>query len=253
MWNPLHILHLHFHQLLEPSSIENPLCLTHTQCFLNLLFLLTLKFQILFKGVKGLKVLSLFGMSLPSLPQSINVLQTLRILQFVNCEITNVSAIGELRKLEILIFLTSKIKELPGEMRNLSCLKLLEFTEYSDLVRIPPHLLSSLSHLEELYMLGVDVKRKPMEEEEVDEEEEEEKKGANASLTELVSLSYLVALKIQLPNIKVLPKDLTFKNEMIKFQIFSGDPNEKYYHYLFIRTNILYVFFIILCTLYYTT
>ena len=186
--------------------------------------------------MKGLKVLSLFGMSLPSLPQSINVLQNLRTLQFVNREITNVSAIGELRKLEILIFLTSKIKELPGEMRNLSCLKLLELTEYSDLVRIPPDLLSSLSHLEELYMLGVDVKRKPM-------EEEEEKKGANASLTELVSLSYLVALKIQLPNIKVLPKDLTFKNEMIKFQIFSGDPNEKYDHYLFIRTNILYFYY----------
>ena len=32
----------------------------------------------LFKGMKGLKVLTLFGMSLPSLPQSINVLQNPR-------------------------------------------------------------------------------------------------------------------------------------------------------------------------------
>uniref|UniRef100_A0A7N2M364 Disease resistance protein At4g27190-like leucine-rich repeats domain-containing protein n=1 Tax=Quercus lobata TaxID=97700 RepID=A0A7N2M364_QUELO len=46
-------------------------------------------------------------------------------------------------------------------------------------------------------MFGVDVKWKPM-------EEEEEKKGANASLNELMSLSYLMALKIQIPNIKVL-------------------------------------------------
>ncbi|KAK7830154.1 hypothetical protein CFP56_028532 [Quercus suber] len=58
-----------------------------------------------------------------------------------------------------------------------------------------------------------------MEEEEAEEEEKEEKKGANASLTELMSLSYLMALKIEIPNIKVLPKDLPFKNETIKFQI----------------------------------
>ncbi|XP_075637695.1 putative disease resistance protein At4g27220 [Castanea sativa] len=176
----------------------------------------------LFKGMKGLKVLSLVGLSLPSLPQSINVLQNLRTLQFDQCEITDVSAIGELRKLEILSFTKSGIKELPGEMRNLSCLKLLELTKCYALERIPPDLLSSLSHLEELYMFGVDVKWKPMEEEKKDEEEEEEKKGANASLTELMSLSYLVALKIQIPNIKVLPKDLPFKNETIKLQISLG-------------------------------
>ncbi|XP_030924595.1 disease resistance protein At4g27190-like [Quercus lobata] len=199
----------------------------------------------LFKGMKGLKVLSLFGMSFPSLPQSINVLQNLRTLQFVNCEITDASAIGELRKLEILSFLGSKIKELPGEMRNLSYLKFLEFTECNDLERIPPNLLSSLSHLEEFYMVRAYVKWKPMEEEEEyqeeeNKEEEEKKKGANASLTEIMSLSYLVALKIQIPNIKVLPKDLAFKNETIKFQIFSGDNEvidvdnfEDYYHHLF--------------------
>ncbi|KAM3738744.1 hypothetical protein ACB098_09G153300 [Castanea mollissima] len=187
----------------------------------------------LFKGMKGLKVLFLFGMSFPSLPQSINLLQNLRTLQFVSCEITDVSAIGELRKLEILSFLDSKIKELPGEMRNLSYLKFLELTECNDLERIPPNLLSSLSHLEELCMFGVHrVDWEPM-------EGNKEEEGANARLTELMSLSYLVALKIQIPNIKVLPKDLAFKNETIKFQIFSGD-NKKidehnftgYYDYL---------------------
>ncbi|XP_075638775.1 disease resistance protein At4g27190-like [Castanea sativa] len=187
----------------------------------------------LFKGMKGLKVLFLFGMSFPSLPQSINVLQNLRTLQFLNCEITDASAIGELRKLEILCFLDSKIKELPGEMRNLSYLKFLELTECNDLERIPPNLLSSLFHLEELCMFGVHrVDWEPM-------EGNKEEEGANASLTELMSLSYLVALKIQIPNIKVLPKDLAFKNETIKFQIFSGDNKEidehnftGYYDYL---------------------
>ncbi|KAK7830151.1 putative disease resistance protein [Quercus suber] len=169
--------------------------------------------------MKGLKVLSLFGMSFPSLPQSINVLQNLRTLRFLRCKITDVSAIGELRKLEILSFIGSKIEELPEEMRNLSYLKLLELTKCRDLKRIPPDLLSSLSNLEELYIFGVDANWKPMEEEEAEEEEKEEKKGANASLTELMSLSYLMALKIEIPNIKVLPKDLPFKNETIKFQI----------------------------------
>ncbi|KAK4581016.1 hypothetical protein RGQ29_024613 [Quercus rubra] len=171
----------------------------------------------LFKGMKGLKVLSLTYMSFPSLPQSINVLQNLRTLQFVDCEITDASAIGELRKLEILSFWGSKIKELPGEMRNLSYLKFLELTKCNYLVRIPPNLLSSLSHLEELCMFGVNsVDWEPV-------EGNKEEEGANASLTELMSLSYLVALKIQIPNIKVLPKDLAFKNDTIKFQIFSGD------------------------------
>ncbi|KAM3690833.1 hypothetical protein ACJW30_09G150600 [Castanea mollissima] len=229
----------------------------------------------LFTGMKGLKVLFLFGMSFPSLPQSINVLQNLRTLQFVSCKITDVSAIGELRKLEILSFLKSEIKELPGEMRNLSYLKLFELTECYHLERIPPDLLSSLSHLEELYLFQVGVTWKPMEkekeegeeeeedeeedgeeeeedgeeeeeeeedgeeeeEEEEDEEEEEKKKGANLSftelmtkgttlsLTELMSLSYLVALKIQITSIEVLPKDLPFKNETIKFQISLGFSN----------------------------
>ena len=38
------------------------------------------------------------------------------------------SAMGELRKLEILCFLGSKIKELPREIRNLSYLELLDLT-----------------------------------------------------------------------------------------------------------------------------
>ena len=132
------------------------------------------------------------------------------------------SAIGELRKLEILSIIGSEIKKLPGEMRNLSYLKLLDLTNCNRVERIPPDLLSNLSHLKELYMLGVDVKWKPMEEEEVDEKEEEEKKGANASLAELKSLSELAALKIDIRNIKFLPKGLAFKNKKIEFQIFVG-------------------------------
>ncbi|XP_050255645.1 disease resistance protein RPS2-like isoform X2 [Quercus robur] len=175
----------------------------------------------LFKGMSGLKVLSLIRMSFPSLPESIHVLQNLRALHLDFCWLTDVSAIGALRKLEILSFLGSYIKELPREMGNLSHLKVLDLSKCPTLQRIPPGLLLSLSHLEELYMSRVSVDWEPM---------EGNKEGANASLAELMSLSnHLMALKIDIPNIEVLPKHILFKNQMIKFQISVG---EGMYHYL---------------------
>ena len=168
-----------------------------------------------FKGMNKLKVLSLRGMSFPALLPSIWVLQNLRTLHLEYCSLDGVSEIRALGNLEILSFLGSKIKELPGEIGNLSHLKLLDMSHCSALQKIPPGLLSSLNQLEELYMFGVDVNWEPM---------EGNKEGANASLAELMSLSHhLTALKIHIPNIEVLPKDLLFRNQMFKFQIFVGD------------------------------
>nr|POE95341.1 putative disease resistance protein [Quercus suber] len=170
----------------------------------------------LFKGMMGLKVLAMQGMSFPSLPQSIQVLQNLQTLLLEYCEIKDVSAIGALGKLEMLSFLGSEIKELPKEIGNLSHLKLLDLSECSALQHIPPGLLSSLSRLEELYMGNVSVMNwEPM---------EGNREGANASLAELRSFSdSLMALRLHIPNIKLLPKDLHFKNQMIKFQIYACD------------------------------
>uniref|UniRef100_A0A2N9HGB4 NB-ARC domain-containing protein n=1 Tax=Fagus sylvatica TaxID=28930 RepID=A0A2N9HGB4_FAGSY len=106
----------------------------------------------MFQGMKELKVLSMRGMSFPSLPQSIQVLQNLRTLHLEYCGLEDVSAIGALGKLEMLSFLGSEIKELPREIGNLGHLKLLDLSECSTLERIPYGLLSSLSRLEELYM-----------------------------------------------------------------------------------------------------
>ena len=50
------------------------------------------------------------------------------------------------------------------------------------------------------------------------------REGANASLAELRSFSdSLMALRLHIPNIKLLPKELHFKNQMIKFQIYALD------------------------------
>jgi Leucine-rich repeat (LRR) protein len=165
----------------------------------------------MFQEMKELKVLSMRGMSFPSLPQSIQVLQNLRTLHLEYCGLEDVSAIGALGKLEMLSFLGSEIKELPREIGNLGNLKLLDLSECSTLQRIPYGLLSSLYRLEEFYMLGVDVNWEPTSNFE----------GANASLAELIPLTHLMALKLYISNsnAKLLPKDLHFKNQMIKFQI----------------------------------
>uniref|UniRef100_A0A2N9GTG6 AAA+ ATPase domain-containing protein n=1 Tax=Fagus sylvatica TaxID=28930 RepID=A0A2N9GTG6_FAGSY len=165
----------------------------------------------LFQGMKELKVLSMRGMSFPSLPQSIRVLQNLRTLSLEYCGLQDVSAIGALGKLEMLSFLGSEIKELPREIGNLGHLKLLDLSVCTTLQRIPYGLLSSLSRLEELYIGDVPVNWEPTGNSE----------GDNASLAELIPLSHLMALKLYISksNIKLLPKDLHFKNQMIKFQI----------------------------------
>ncbi|KAL4607484.1 hypothetical protein ACB092_09G177600 [Castanea dentata] len=177
----------------------------------------------LFKGMMGLKVLAMQGMSFPSLPQSIQVLQNLQTLLLEYCEIKDVSAIGALGKLEMLSFFGSEILELPREIGNLSHLKLLDLSECSALQHIPPGLLSSLSRLEELHMGNVsNMNWEPT---------EGNREGANASLAELRSFSNsLMALRLQIPNIKLLPKDLHFKNQMIKFQIYASEELFKPWH-----------------------
>ena len=134
--------------------------------------------------------------------------------------LADVSTIGALGNLELLSFLGSQIKELPREIGNLGHLKLLDLSECSTLqfleLRIPHGLLSSLSRLEELYMGGVFVNWEPL----------EGNGEGNASLAELNSLSHhLMALEIAIPSIKLLPKDLHFKNQMIKFHMDIGDPD----------------------------
>lgn len=58
------------------------------------------------------------------------------------------------------------------------------------------------------------------------------REGANTSLAEIRSFSdSLMALSLHIPNIKLLPKDLHFKNQMIKFQIYAC--NEPFMHWRF--------------------
>ncbi|KAL7170093.1 hypothetical protein ACSBR2_035025 [Camellia fascicularis] len=151
-------------------------------------------------GMKVLKALSMLNVYIEgSLPTSLLWLTNLRSLSLYKCRLINdVSVIGALENLEILSFKDTKIEELPKEIGRLSHLKLLDLWR-SDVKRICPGVLSSLSKLEELY-LGSSFH---------DENRIEETK---ATLTELCGLSNFTTLVIHLRGFAYWPRDLVLAN-----------------------------------------
>ncbi|TXG75260.1 hypothetical protein ES332_1Z002200v1 [Gossypium tomentosum] len=139
-----------------------------------------------FKQTEGLKVLDLFGMQFPSLPESIIHLTDLRMLCLKKCAVDDITILGERKNLEILDLSESGIKELPMAMAQLTQLRLLDLSWCTELEIIPPNVLSSLSKLEELYMGGSFV--------EWEKEGVVETERKNASLDELNNLPCLTTL-----------------------------------------------------------
>ncbi|CAL5340469.1 unnamed protein product [Camellia sinensis] len=117
-----------------------------------------------------------------------------------NCgRYNDASVIAALENLEILSFADSCIKELPKEIiGRLAHLKVLDLLNCK-VERIYPGVLSSLSMLQELY-IGSSFKRL------AGDGKEESMERTNAIIAELASLSNLVALDIDLFNIKSFPR-----------------------------------------------
>jgi len=69
-----------------------------------------------FEGMKNLKVLILTGFHLQRLPPSIKYLLKLRMLCLERCTLEDTLPIGELKKLRILSFFGSQLKNLPTEL-----------------------------------------------------------------------------------------------------------------------------------------
>ncbi|PRQ37009.1 putative P-loop containing nucleoside triphosphate hydrolase, leucine-rich repeat domain, L [Rosa chinensis] len=105
-----------------------------------------------FEGMKKLKVLDFTRLSIPSLPSSLEFLESLRTLCLDQCTLGDVTLIGQLQNLEILSFQESKFKELPKEIGQLTRLRLLDLNGFSQLEVISPNVLSSLKRLEHLGM-----------------------------------------------------------------------------------------------------
>ncbi|TYI62759.1 hypothetical protein E1A91_D10G270100v1 [Gossypium mustelinum] len=167
-----------------------------------------------FKQTEDLKVLDLFGMQFPSLPESIIHLTDLRMLCLKECAVDDISILGELKYLEILDLSKSGIKELPKEMAQLTQLRLLDLRWCRELKIFPPNILSGLSKLEELYMRGSFV--------EWEKGGIVENERKNASLDELNNLPCLTTLYVHILDVQMIPKH-RFVETLDRFKIFVGN------------------------------
>ncbi|KAM7489517.1 hypothetical protein LguiB_027001 [Lonicera macranthoides] len=174
-----------------------------------------------FEGMRRLQVLVLRCMSIQSLPGSLQFLTNLRTLSLNNCRLEgDISMIEKLEVLEILSFAHSEMQDLPIEIGKLSRLRLLDLTGSSKLQRIPPCLLSSLIHLEELYLRGTSICWA----EQIHANPSIDDDGGgkmSASFAELKVLSKLLVIEIDIPY-EVLPVDLIFLEKVKKFYVCVG-------------------------------
>ncbi|KAH9753037.1 Disease resistance protein [Citrus sinensis] len=166
--------------------------------------------HLFFEGTEDLKVLSLSGIHFSSLSSSLGHLINLQTLCLDWCQLEDVAAIGQLKKLEILSFRYSDIKQLPLEIGQLAQLQLLDLSNCSSLVVIAPNVISKFSRLEELYMGDSFPQWDKVE------------GGSNASLAELKGLSKLTTLEIQVQDAQMLPQDLVFV-ELPRYRICIGE------------------------------
>ncbi|XP_059656555.1 probable disease resistance protein At4g27220 isoform X3 [Cornus florida] len=155
-----------------------------------------------FKGMEKLEVLHLRDMGNLTVPSS---LQNLRMLRLYRCKLVNLAFLKELRKLEILSIQYPSLEEWTLDIGQLTSLRSLDVRGFSNL-QILPGFISSLSQLEEFHIRDFD---------------QWEIEG-NASLVELNSLTRLISLQVQVPNVKLLPINELLSKSLIRFQISIG-------------------------------
>ncbi|GLT43762.1 hypothetical protein SLA2020_176930 [Shorea laevis] len=170
----------------------------------------------LFTETEGLTVLGLTKTY--SMPLSISLLINLLTLcldQSVLRDANMGAIIGNLRNLQVLSLVGCDLEELPAQITNLTELKLLDLSDCTKLKVIPPHVLSRLSRLEELYM------RNSFDQwaEGVKEQEKE-----IASLSELKQLTNLKVIEVRINscNIQMMEEDL-FSENLARYKIFEGN------------------------------
>lgn len=166
-----------------------------------------------FEETTELRVLDLSYSYLGVLPSSFCFLKNLQALCLRDCWLRDIALIAELKNLEILDLSRSNIEELPKQIGQLTRLRILDLTSCSRLKVIQPNIISSLNHLEELYM------KKSFAKWEVKSADGE---GRNASLSELKNLVQLTTLHLEIPSANILPKDL-FHDKLERFKILIGN------------------------------
>ncbi|KAH7843276.1 hypothetical protein Vadar_014641 [Vaccinium darrowii] len=167
-----------------------------------------------------LMVLDLSSVTMfPLLPASLAKLAKLKMMSLNQCHLGDIAILKDLKDhLEIFSLRGSYIEVLPLEVRELTRLRLLDMSDCYKLQIIPKGVISKLTRLEELYMpLSFDQW----------EGAGAERKISHVSLDELRSLTRLTTLQIWIPEAALLPKDLTFENQ-VRFRIKFG--LDKYYY-----------------------
>ncbi|XP_044477764.1 uncharacterized protein LOC123205033 isoform X2 [Mangifera indica] len=157
-----------------------------------------------FVGMGNLKVLSFLDLKVLSLPTSLAFLVNLQTLCLDYGKFSDVTIIGELRKLKILSLRCCNIKLLPGEIGNLTQLQFLDLSYCEQLEVIVPNVISSLLRLEELYVGGCSILSKA------------------GILKELKGLSKLTTLEIEISDDQILQEDF-FSKKFERYNISIGN------------------------------
>ncbi|XP_044478010.1 uncharacterized protein LOC123205165 isoform X2 [Mangifera indica] len=156
-----------------------------------------------FTTMQKLRVLNLVKLQQSSLPSSIDLLINLQTLCLDHSKVEDISVIGKLKKLKVLSLNHSCIMEFPIELGQLTQLRFLDLSNCWKLKIIAPNVISQFSQLEEFY-----VKRCLI-------------KWNNEELKELMLLSNLTSLELDINDNKMLPKDF-FSRELKRFNISTG-------------------------------
>ncbi|XP_022753325.1 disease resistance protein At4g27190-like isoform X3 [Durio zibethinus] len=152
-----------------------------------------------FEGMTALKVCALNSRLIS--PDAFQFQTNLTTLHLESCKLLDISVLGQLKKLEVLSFSCSDIKELPEEIGDLDNLKLLDLSYCEELQRIPSQLIRRLSKLEELYLHGCQLLKWAT---------ESTVRGERfASLSELNSFSNLIVLSLEVSS-EDIPRDFVF-------------------------------------------
>ncbi|KAJ9691582.1 hypothetical protein PVL29_013694 [Vitis rotundifolia] len=170
-----------------------------------------------FQDTKQLRILDLSEVSLTPSPSSLGFLSNLQTLRLNQCQIEDITGIGELKKLQVLSLAGSNIKQLPNEVAQLSDLRMLDLRNCDSLEVIPRNVISSLSQLEYLSMKGSSS---------IEWEAEGFNRGEriNACLSELKHLSGLRTLEVQVSDPSLFPEDdVLFENlNLTRYSIAIG-------------------------------
>ncbi|KAJ8618084.1 hypothetical protein MRB53_014270 [Persea americana] len=144
--------------------------------------------HLFFEHMQNLQVLDLSNAYITFLPQSLSNLVNLHALLLRDCQhLAKVPSLVELRELRVLDLTRTAIKYLPDGMAGLTNLRCLGLSLTKSLEMVPVGAISSLSHLEELSMMGSKWKWSS----------KENRNGRGAGVEDIVRLMHLKKLLVE--------------------------------------------------------